>query len=558
LFAEPVSPNIGLVAPIGNGVATEEKAMHRTLFTVVSALSVCAALSTPIRIAAQSQPGTQSQKQGHHQYKLVDVGTLGGPNDAPVSPYFGLFSGVEQPTLSNEGTFAGQAETSTPDPFASLYCFNYPDCLVTHAIQEKKGQMADLGTLPGPADLSSTATWISGNGLIAGYSENGVIDPFINSPSYVAVLWKQGKIGNLGALKGAYESSAFAVNSRGQVVGYSSNDTLDSNSLLGVNTQTRAVLWQNGNIRELGTLGGDDSSALFINEQGQVVGQSYVKDAVALANPEICFGTPLPTETFFWENGRMQPLGGLGGTCTLAFGLNNLGQVIGAASLEGDQNLHAFLWEHQSLKDLGTLGGDHSFASWINDKGEIIGSASDKGNQRLLGVLWEKGQIVKLASLNGDTCVAADSINLTGQIVGGSGLNLSDNYPACTDPVEHAVIWDKGQILDLNNLVAPAAQLVLTEATYINDGGEISGYGYLANGDMHAFVLIPCDANHLEIEGCDYSLVDEAISAQRKPTPASQIQPANPQAGSGTSTSKSPRRKFAHHFHPRTYHPSTG
>jgi hypothetical protein len=30
----------------------------------------------------------------------------------------------------------------------------------------------DLGTLPGPAGLSSAATWTSDNGLIAGFSEN--------------------------------------------------------------------------------------------------------------------------------------------------------------------------------------------------------------------------------------------------------------------------------------------------------------------------------------------------------------------------------------------------
>jgi len=58
----------------------------------------------------------------------------------------------------------------------------------------------------------------------------------------------------------------------------------------------------------------------------------------------------------------------------------------------------------------------------------------------------------------------------------------------------------------------------LTTPVYINDRGEIAGIGVLANGDTHAYVLIPCGQGE---ESCG----DSFASAAAQSSPALVTQP---------------------------------
>jgi probable HAF family extracellular repeat protein len=154
------------------------------------------------------------------------------------------------------------------------------------------------------------------------------------------------------------------------------------------------------------------------------------------------------------------------------------------------------------------LGGDHGYSAWVNDSGEVVGAAANQNLLDLLAFYWKDGVMTSLGTLEGDSCSAADAINSSGLIVGGSGFSTPPPFfPGCTDPVEHAVIWENGQIFDLNLLVTNPSDLTLTEATFINDKGEISGFGILPSSDTHAFLLIPCDEKNLA-EGCDGATAD--------------------------------------------------
>jgi len=158
--------------------------------------------------------------------RLVDLGASGNSRTA-LSPFF---DGISAQSLSSAGALTGSDETATTDPFAPA-CFQ-EDCLVTHGFRWRNGVLMGLGSLAGPR-FSSIASWINGNGVIVGLSQNGKINPLIpDLPELRAVLWETSKIADLGTLPGGSHSGAFAVNNAGQVVGFSTNAISDPNPSL--------------------------------------------------------------------------------------------------------------------------------------------------------------------------------------------------------------------------------------------------------------------------------------------------------------------------------------
>ncbi len=306
-----------------------------------------AALAISVRLAAQEQ---QDQKKEHSRYTLIDLETFGRPNS-----YFAGPEPVAQ-DVTNQGLAMGAADTPAPDPYYPN-CFG--DCFVQHAFRWENGALIDIGVLPG--GTSSDADALSANGNIAGFSQNGLIDPLTSFPENRAVMWtRAGEIVDLGTL-GGNESFSNDINDFNQVVGFAENAIPDP--IFGGN-QTRAFLWENGVMRDIGTLGGPDAYAMYTNDRGQIAGYSFTD---SVSNPS----TGIPTiHPFLWEHGHMRDLGTLGGLgsqgpqFTFGYsvevnGLNARGEVAGTSPLAGDQAYHAVLW-NGSLKDLGTLGGNNS------------------------------------------------------------------------------------------------------------------------------------------------------------------------------------------------------
>src|SRR5215469_3099051 len=224
----------------------------------------------------RSEPAKPHAK--HHHYRFVDLGALGGP-ESYVNATFSLGSPNQ---INNRGTVVGAAATDIPAPPNKQICGG-PDGLVPfvfHAFAWQHGVLTDLGALPGIE--CSQAVSINANGEVVGGSGNGVIDPLVGVEEIRAVLWKDGQIKDLGTLGGNH-SVAIGINNRSQVVGFTVNTTPDPFSLLYFlgggftsGTQTRAFLWQEGHMRDLATLGGPDAQAFGLNKRGQVIGISYV------------------------------------------------------------------------------------------------------------------------------------------------------------------------------------------------------------------------------------------------------------------------------------------
>lgn len=347
----------------------------------------------------------------HHHYKLID---MGGPISTINLPFFGT-------NLSKSGVTIGWSAFSTPTgPYSSFFVCGGLDGLVpyiTHAF-EWNGEVRDLGALYPQKTNCSWPSGVNAAGDVVGASENGQIDPFFGINQARAVVWTHGKIINLGTL-GGYESSAFAINDRGQIVGNSTN-TIPDPYCFGSSDQNRAWLLQGGKMKDLGTLGGNCAGTTNggINNNGWIVGNSTTS---TMPNP--ITGIP-PWDPFLWQKGKgMTDLGSLGGAYGGAYGLNESGQIFGVSSIASDPgacngfpdnqdyNCHSFLWKRGRLRDLSTtsIGGTPQQVQRINRKGEMVGwhfqehagciylASRRYDRPRTYGWMWERGAWDQLA-----------------------------------------------------------------------------------------------------------------------------------------------------------------
>jgi probable HAF family extracellular repeat protein len=482
---------------------TWEKNMKSKAFRLSAALSLLVALALSTELAAQNSQA-QNEPQ-HHHYKLIDMGTLGGPHS------YGSVNGDGFSLLNNSGVVASYADLNVPDPNAAFSCF-VPDCSQAHAFRWKDGVMTDIGALPG--NNNSAAGSINSRGWATGQSQSSLIDPIVGIPEFRGVLWKDGQVIDLGTLEAGTESLGIYVNDAGQVIGFSTISTEpDALGFFGFPTHT--FIWENDVKRDIGTLGGADAfpaTSCSGQPRNVVVGMSSIN---SIPNPS----SGLPTVDYFlWKDGKMTDLGNLGGTMTGFTGCaNHQDQVIGISTLPGDLIAHAFFWADGRMTDLGTLGGDNSEAIWLNETGEVAGSA-DLKDQTHHAVLWQDGKIHDLGTVPGDPCSRGRGLNARGQVVGGS----SD----CSNFL-HAFVWDGNTgMVDLNTVIPSGSGFQLTNAFNINDRGEIlakaAPVGFTPNDDEdlgHLVLLVPCDENHPGVEGCDYSLVD-AKTVVSLPVPA--------------------------------------
>jgi probable HAF family extracellular repeat protein len=223
------------------------------------------------------------------------------------------------------------------------------------------GSRAYLWTAPGPATDLATASGstsigeaVNAAGQVTGSLTVGSQRPraFLWSPTTPMALLEN--IG--GATNPTGSSEAVQINEGGAVIGNATTPT----------GAVHAVQWRTGQrVRDLGTLGGRDSSARATNTAGDVVGHADT----AVLGQRLAFVATVA--------GTMRSLGALGGKNSSAAAINDLGQVAGEAETTTNAT-RAFLWEPTgggTMRNLGTLGGANSTAVAIGPTGQVCGSS---------------------------------------------------------------------------------------------------------------------------------------------------------------------------------------
>ncbi len=121
------------------------------------------------------------------------------------------------------------------------------------------------------------------------------------------------------------------------------------------------------------------SSANDINDVGDIVGSGLVSTSI----------NDSALEATLWTNPSTPgvSLGTLGGENSEALGINNSQQIVGTSTLTDSSTQHAFLWEDGNLIDLNSLvdpgiGWELTSAFEINNNGDIIGIGNFNGEQR--------------------------------------------------------------------------------------------------------------------------------------------------------------------------------
>ena len=301
-----------------------------------------------------------------HDGQLDSLGSLGGPN-----------SSVVWPGLDNDGMVVGIAETAATDPFNEDWsCSNFFPS-TTHKVcvgfAWQDGVMTPLPTFGGD---NGFATGVNNHGQVVGWAETPIHDPTCNKPQVLqfrAAMWepRKNRMTQLQPLHGDSTSAATAINDRGQAVGISGRCDV----AVGEFSAQHAVLWDNGTVTDIGSLGGVAwNTPMAINENGMVVGFSDL--------PGDDDGT-FNARAFRWtKQTGIDSLGAIGSDpFSEALGVNNLGQVVGI-SFGGASGSRGFLWQNGKMYNLKDLMGA-GFADVIvagqdiNDAGVITGRMID-------------------------------------------------------------------------------------------------------------------------------------------------------------------------------------
>jgi probable HAF family extracellular repeat protein len=212
-------------------------------------------------------------------------------------------------------------------------------------------------------------------------------------------------------------------------------------------------------IFQLGTLGGDTTTGVAINELGQVTGESRTSANIDHA--------------FIGDQSGLIDIGTLIGSSGDSSGrdINDLGQVTGRSTSVTGFN-HAFVGGVQGLTDLGTLGsGVFSGGGGINNNGVVAGTSLTINQTTPRAFISGVSGLFDLGASNFglNPSSSATGINDSGLVVGTDG--------------DRAFIGDVNGRIDIGGTEHSS----FSRGRAINNAGQITGEHGI-DGQRHAFI----------------------------------------------------------------------
>lgn len=210
-----------------------------------------------------------------------------------------------------------------------------------HATLWQNGEIHDLGTLHGGAseawdinDLAEVVGWTAPPG----------------GSGTLAFLWRDSEMTDLGTL-GGDEAWAWSINNRSQIVG---------------NSFAYGFFWEDGKMTQLASFPNHSARAQSINELGQIAGYAGVPEGGWRA--------------VLWDAGDLRVLGTLdGGDQSFAQEVNDLGVVIGNSEYNAFNRMKAYAWYDGTMYKIHTIREWAFSDAWgINNRNEIVGNVGSE------------------------------------------------------------------------------------------------------------------------------------------------------------------------------------
>lgn len=340
---------------------------------------------------------------------VQDLGTLGG-----------IASHAEG--LSSAGHVVGWSLTASGENHAFLW-------------QEGLG-MLDLGTLGG---TESSAHDVNSWGVVVGHSRT-------STGATHAFAWQPASgMHDLGTLGGT-NSEAWGVNDAGQIVGRSQVSDGSWRAFVWEEGTMQAVP---GTGLQVPTVAADTSHWGVVGET-QYLGATTPDGGVPDGTP-VDAGPPQQSGGGV-ARGFVRPAGGavtvlntLGGATSTALAVNDFGEVVGN-SLTATGDTRGFVWDGSTMAplDMSAIGGDKCSAVDINNLGEVVGSCAVSGAQRAYVLTLRPPIVVNTAddhddgSCSGD-CSLREAITLANNTPGRDAIHF--NIPG-VGPHHITPAWD--------------------------------------------------------------------------------------------------------------------